>query len=187
MTMKKNKKPRVSSASRKLIALATMVALTASLPTAAFADKAVNPSVVSGAPSTAAATSSDSAASQPASGDDASVKAEITKAKAIELARKYLSIPDAYTLQSSRLSTNMQENGLYIVWNLSFINKVNGKVKGTIEAGLDGTTGELLSYYSSTDNSNAKPSYPPKVNREKATGVALAFLNKIRARLREAS
>ncbi|WP_160394848.1 S-layer homology domain-containing protein [Paenibacillus sp. MMS18-CY102] len=185
MSLKKNKKPRVSSASRKLIALATMVALTASLPAAAFADKSVNSSVASGSPSTPATTTSTSGSAtadpaQPASSEGVEVaEAAITKAKAVELARKYLAIPDGYTLQSSRLSTDLQENGLYIVWNLSFVNKINGKVKGSINAGLDGTTGELLSYYSSIDNPNAKPSYPPKVNREKASEVALAFLNNV--------
>ncbi|WP_164779599.1 S-layer homology domain-containing protein [Paenibacillus kobensis] len=176
MTKLKRSKPRVSSASKKVIAFATAAALTLSIPAAVFADKAVAVPTAG-----AAAPASDGAVTTTAV-NTSQVEASIAKDKAVSIARGLLAIPDTYTLQSASLSTNISTDAtVYSVWNLSFVYKVDGKSKGSISASLDANSGELTGYNSYTDNPNAKPVYPPKVNREQAVTVAQSFIKKAAA------
>jgi len=110
------------------------------------------------------------------------MKASISKDKAIAIARSLLAIPDTYKLQSASLSAGVRVDAtLYSVWGLSFTYKVDGKTKGSINASLDANTGELVSYDTYADNPNAKPAYPPKVNREQSVKVAESFIKKVAA------
>ncbi len=170
------KKP-TSSKPRQVIAFVTAAALTLSIPTAVFADKAVSVSVVN-------ETSPMSDAAVTGTIDTSQIEASITKDKAISSARQLLEIPDTFVVDYAGLSIGTRIDApLYSIWNLSFVYKVNGKLKGSISASLDANTGDLISYSSFVDNPNAKPVYPPKVNRANAVKAAKSFIQKVAAPL----
>lgn len=153
-----------------LLALSAAVALTAAVPGAVHADKAVSSSGT-------IAVDSSSSSSSIAKPEGAPVKTTITKEQAEALVRGYFKIPDEYKLQSVNLFTRSDWNQQRNMWNLSFQYKLNGKQRGGIDASVDADSGVLLGYNSYIDNPNAKPAYPLKVNREKAREIALTFIN----------
>jgi hypothetical protein len=162
---------------KRLLTLAAVLALTAVMPMSAFAEQGAGSGAYSSSGRTPLADQAASAAQ--ADTEATPVKAAITKEKAAELARTAFKIPKEYTLQNASLNTGMLANGKRSIWNLSFIKKVNGKQKGSIDAGIEAQSGEPLSYSVYEDNPGYKPSYPPKVDREKAEALALTFSKQI--------
>ncbi|CAH1193528.1 hypothetical protein PAECIP111893_00485 [Paenibacillus plantiphilus] len=160
MMSKRNKRKK-----HWLLALSAAVALTAAVPSVVQADKANSGRAVIDSGSNVGKT------------EGAAVKTTITKEKAEALVRGYVKIPDEYKLQSVNLYTRSDWNQQRNMWNLSFIYKLNGKQRGSIEASIDADSGVLLGYKSYIDNPNAKPAYPLKVNRDKAREIALTFVS----------
>ncbi|WP_175533039.1 S-layer homology domain-containing protein [Paenibacillus catalpae] len=154
---------------KKLVALAAAVMLTSSLPAAAFAESANIPA--------AAAASGDAAVSD--GGMDVPAAVKVSKEKAESLARQMVKIPKEYTLQGASLSADALAGGKRSVWGLDFVYKVNGKNKGSIYVRLNADNGQLLDYSTYLDNPSAKPTYPLKVEREKAQQIAYSFLSDI--------
>ncbi|NIK71098.1 S-layer homology domain-containing protein [Paenibacillus sp. BK720] len=156
---------------KKLVALATAVMLTSSLPAAAFAESADKPAASAVSASGDAAGSDGSAV--------APVNVKVTKEKAESLARQTVSIPKEYALQGASLSSDTLAGGKRSVWSLDFVYKVNGKNKGSIHVRLNADTGQLLDYGTYLDNPSAKPTYPLKVEREAAQKIAYSFLSEV--------
>ncbi|UVI29976.1 S-layer homology domain-containing protein [Paenibacillus spongiae] len=161
-----------------LVALSTAVALSAVVPAAAYADKTA-PGVQAGA--------GDSSSDLPIKTEvTAPVNTAITKEKAIALAKSYVSVPEDYKLQNVSLNSRLDiTNTKRNVWNLSFVKTVNGKHKGSIEVSLDADNGDMLGFNTYIDDPGAKPSYPLKVDREKAQEVALFFIAKMSPKLKD--
>jgi len=162
------------SSKRMAIALSAAVALTSVLPSAAFADKAIPGS-----------TSAAQGGASIDAGESAPVNAVVSKEKAVELAKQYVSVPDEFKLQSVNLYNRNDLTSKRSVWSLSFVKRVNGKHKGSIDVSIDADRGDLLEFNTYVDEPGAKPSYPLKVNREKAGEVALSFIAKISPKLKD--
>jgi|GEM_PF-360768 len=167
-------KKRIGKATAILIT-ATMLA--AMLPAAAFAEKAgegVTDSM------SIEASSDQASAAEPAQDPQSNEakSASITKTKAEELARKYVNIPEEYTLQGANLSADRLIKGTRNVWGLSFVKRVNGQHMGNIYVGIHADNGQLMSYnyYNAADT---KPSYPLKVERDGAESVAASFISEV--------
>lgn len=183
-TMSNKNKKRAKLHSRKLVALATATALTLSLPAGAFAATNVAVPVsasVAGAGSTADSSASTAEGLPTTNATNAEVDVAITKSQAIALAQKYVSIPETYKLQSASLSSSFRSSGQYSVWSLSYTYQVKERTLGNINVTIDAGNGELIGYNSYTDDSNVKPVYPPKVDRDQATKVAQSFIAKVAA------
>lgn len=106
--------------------------------------------------------------------------ASITKAKAEELARKYVNIPEEYVLQGANLSSDRLIKGIRNIWGLSFVKRVNNKQTGSIYVGIHADNGQLINY-SFHNAVDTKPSYPLKVERDVAETVAEAFISEVAA------
>ncbi|RJE85551.1 S-layer homology domain-containing protein [Paenibacillus sp. 1011MAR3C5] len=113
--------------------------------------------------------------------DQAMEKGSIDKAQAEKLLRQYINIPSDYKLQSSNSSSIKKHKGSSPVWGMEFVKTVNGKRQGSIYASIDADSGQLLSFESYTNQANAKPVYPLKVNREAAQKLAADFISEIAA------
>jgi len=144
----------------RLAAMLATTMLLGTFPAAAFADKAAS----SGTSSNEVTTS------------NMTEVVKITKEKAEELARKAVSIPREYALQSINLSMDFQFSGKRNVWRLEFTKKVNGNHQGSISIQLHADTGQLLYFNAYENNVSAKPSYPLKVDRTEAKEIALKFI-----------
>jgi hypothetical protein len=113
---------------------------------------------------------------------DAGVAAEpkISKEKALELAKTYITLPEGYTLQSVNLNTYPINSGIAApTWNLSFIKKVKEQQLGNISITINGMNGKLTGYYFSDNDPDHKPSYPPKVNYQGAKAAAAQWIAKL--------
>lgn len=162
---------------KKLVTLAAAVMLTSSMPASVFAESADKPAV------SAVSVSGDAAVTNVSS--DAPVDVKVSKEKAESLARQLVSIPKDYTLQGASLSTDTLAGGKRSVWGMDFVYKVNGKSKGSIYVRLNADNGQLLDYSAYLDNPNAKPTYPLKVERDKAQQIAYSFLSTVAAKYKD--
>jgi hypothetical protein len=107
-------------------------------------------------------------------------EAKISKEKALELAKTYITIPAGYTLQSVNLNTYSTSMGKNTpTWNLSYTKKIMDMNYGNMNITINGTTGKLTSYYFGENDPDRKPSYPPKVNYEGAKAAATKWMAKI--------
>ncbi|MBH5320534.1 S-layer homology domain-containing protein [Paenibacillus sp. GSMTC-2017] len=106
-------------------------------------------------------------------------KEDLSKEEAEKLFRQYVNIPKDYVLQSSRYGSARLAKGVQTTWSMDFVKRVNSKHIGSIYVTMSAKTGQLLNYNSYTDNPNAKPSYPLKVNRADAQKLATAFIDQI--------
>ncbi|MFF2889889.1 S-layer homology domain-containing protein [Paenibacillus sp. NPDC057967] len=162
---------------RKAVALSLAAAMLASLcsvPVASAdntAAKAATENVASG----------NTASNDADNKDRASAKGSIDKAQAEKLLRQYINIPSDYKLQSASSSSIKKQKGSIPVWGMEFVKTVSGKRLGSIYASLHADSGQLLSFESYTDQTNAKPVYPLKVNREAAQKLAADFISEIAA------
>jgi hypothetical protein len=112
--------------------------------------------------------------------DQAEVK--ISKEKALELARTYITLPEGYTLQSVNLNTYPTSAGVGTpTWNLNFAKKVKDAYYGNINMTINGTNGKLMNYNFSDNDPDHKPSYPPKVDYQGAKEAAAEWMTKINA------
>lgn len=156
-----------------LVTLATVIALTGTIPNAAFAER-LAPSATVTATNEVAEPSSESP-----------VNARITKEKADELSRSIVSIPKEYTLQNANYQTLALYSGKQGSWSLSYVLRKNNKVLGTINTRINADTGELITYYNYVNDPNRKPVYPPKVDREQAQEVAASFISAVGSAYKE--
>ncbi|NHN29060.1 S-layer homology domain-containing protein [Paenibacillus agricola] len=108
-------------------------------------------------------------------------EAKITKEQAIELAKSYVAIPDGYVVQSVNLSSNGMgiDSNKIIYWNISFTKLVEGKSIGNMNVTINGVSGRLLDYSSYSNDPNVKPSYPPKVDYQRAKEIAAQWIAKL--------
>lgn len=157
---------------QRLIAFVALVAITSSVPTAAFA----NGAKVTIDRQTTLADSISGEGSM-----DSAVNVSVSKDKAEKLARERVSIPKEYTLQGASLAVSVLAQGKRNVWGLDFVKKVNGKHKGSIYVQIDADGGQLLSFSSYIDNPSSKPTYPLKVERSAAQDIAVSFMKQIAA------
>ncbi|WP_168121364.1 S-layer homology domain-containing protein [Paenibacillus sp. HB172176] len=118
------------------------------------------------------------AAGIPEESGDAS-EAKISKEQAEKLIRQYVSVPKEYVLQNTSYGSYKLVNGEQNRWSMDFVKRVNGKQTGSINASIDADSGQLLSFYSYTNNPNAKPTYPLEVDREAAKGLAETFISQV--------
>lgn len=103
----------------------------------------------------------------------------ITRERAEQLMRQYMSIPEEYKLQSSSYSGQKLFKGERKVWRMDFMKTVNGKNLGSIYASIDAASGQLLSFESYSNEPGGAATYPLKVNREAAKELALDFIEEI--------
>jgi len=154
--MKKGYKP-------KMAAVLASAMLAGTLPAVAYAESAPGASPISSSIKLS----------------ETNTKVAVDKSKAEELARKYVSIPKEYTLQSSSLSMDFATSGKRNVWWLEFVKKANGKHLGSISIQIHADTGQLLHFSTYVNDSSSKPSYPLKVERDEAKEIALKFIANI--------
>ncbi|WP_270166386.1 S-layer homology domain-containing protein [Paenibacillus sp. SYP-B4298] len=147
-----------------LVTLATVIALTGTIPSAAFADRIA----------TTATVSTEHNVAEPSS--ESPVNAKITKEKADELSRKIVSIPKEYTLQNANYQTSALYSGKQGSWSMSYVLRKNNKSLGTINTRINADTGELIYYTNYNNDPTRKPSYPPKADREQAQEIASSFI-----------
>lgn len=159
---------------RKAVALSVAAAMLAglcSVPYASANNEAAKAATEKASGSTA---SSDSGTK-----DNGAAKGSIDKAQAEKLLRQYISIPSEYKVQSSSSTTVKKHKGSVPVWSIEFVKTVNGKRLGTIYASLDANSGQLLGFETYNDQTNVKPVYPLKVNRDAAQKLAAGFISEI--------
>lgn len=133
-----------------------------------------------GTPGIAAGGGSSSAAEEPAKAGAADpVKAAISKEAADKLARELLHIPVEYKLTSSSYSTSRFGTAQRSIWYLNYEQFTNNKRVGTINVGIDGSSGELVQYNTYLNDPTRTPTYPPAVDRDAAEALALDFIRSI--------
>ncbi|OXM84303.1 S-layer homology domain-containing protein [Paenibacillus rigui] len=110
----------------------------------------------------------------------AQVDPQITKEQAIAAAKKYIQIPDGYTLESVNLNSYMLRNGKNIPsWNLNFVKRVKDQYYGSINMTVNGLNGKLTGYSMNDNDPAHKPSYPPKADYKAAKEIAAAWILKM--------
>lgn len=114
-----------------------------------------------------------------AAGQSESEAGSITRERAEQLMRQYISIPEEYKLQSSSYSGQKLFKGERKVWRMDFMKTVNGKNLGSIYASIDAASGQLLSFDSYSNEPGGAATYPLKVDREAAKKLALDFIEEI--------
>ncbi|UJF33557.1 S-layer homology domain-containing protein [Paenibacillus hexagrammi] len=111
---------------------------------------------------------------------NADLEPTITKDKALELAKTYITIPEGYTLQSANLNSYYMMNGHNVpAWNLNFSKKVKDQYYGNINVTINGMDGTLTGYNMNDSDPDHKPSYPPKVDFTGAKAIASAWIEKV--------
>ncbi|WP_240344001.1 S-layer homology domain-containing protein [Paenibacillus sp. SYP-B3998] len=116
----------------------------------------------------------------PVQGDGKTLEASITKERAIELAKTYITIPTGYTLQSVSLNSYYANTGRnYPTWNINYAKKVKDQYYGSLNVSIHGLDGTLLSYSMNDNDPELKASYPPKVDYKAAKDVAAAWIAKV--------
>ncbi|MEW9699309.1 S-layer homology domain-containing protein [Paenibacillus sp. SI8] len=116
----------------------------------------------------------------PAQGDGKQLETNITKERAMELAKSYVTIPADYSLQSVSLNSQYASYGRnYPTWNLNYIKKVKDQNYGYLNISINGTDGSLTSYSLNGNDPDHKPSYPPKVDYKGAKELASAWIAKV--------
>lgn len=180
---------RSGSKRRKTVAAAVAAAMLATswaLP--ASADKATETPAAAGAAAEGSAGNAGSGGSAGAgTSTDATGKSDekpaagaMSKEQAEKLLRQYVNIPKDYALQSATSGTSKLANGARSYWSLDFVKKANGKQLGSIHASLDAESGQLLSFNEYTNQGKGgAPTYPLKVNREAAIGLAETFIGQV--------
>lgn len=102
-------------------------------------------------------------------------KTNISKEKAIEIAKKAFPIPKEFIQQNVEFQSNWWGNGV-AAWIIQW-DRQNPPNYGHFQIVVDAATGSVLNI-DMYDNSNQKPSYPPKVDMTKAKDIALDFIQK---------
>ncbi|CAG7629125.1 hypothetical protein PAESOLCIP111_03072 [Paenibacillus solanacearum] len=116
--------------------------------------------------------------------DPAEVK--ISKDQAIELAKKYIAIPEGYVLNSINLNSGGYPYGQAGAnWSMNFSKTVKDHYYGNISITIDGTDGRLTNYYMNENDPERKPSYPPKADYKAAKQIADDWIAKMNAGERE--
>lgn len=102
------------------------------------------------------------------------VKNILNGKEAEEKAREILNIEKKYKLQDQNLYKNYKNHDEYI-WDMYFVDEDEANNNSTINIGINGKSGELLSFYKSKNyNENDKVS----LNKEEALKLAKDYLNK---------
>ncbi|MFD0694061.1 S-layer homology domain-containing protein [Paenibacillus sp. GCM10027628] len=116
----------------------------------------------------------------PGQGDGKQLEASITKERALELAKTYVTIPTGFTLQSVSLNSYYGSGGRNVpTWNINYMKKVKDQYYGNLSVSINGMDGSLTSYSINDNDPDHKPSYPPKVDFKGAKDVASAWIAKV--------
>ncbi|CAG7657908.1 S-layer homology domain-containing protein [Paenibacillus allorhizosphaerae] len=118
----------------------------------------------------------------PDKGNTAPAEVKISKDHAIDLAKKYIAIPEGYVLNSINLNSNgypYGKNGSS--WSMNFSKTIKDHYYGNISITIDGTNGRLTNYYMNENDNDRKPSYPPKADYKAAKQIADAWIAKMNA------
>lgn len=104
----------------------------------------------------------------------------ISKERAIELAKTYISIPEGYVLQG----VNLNSYAVFGVkpvptWNLSYAKRVQDHDYGSINITINGINGKLTGYNYFNNDPAYKPSYPPTVDFQGAKEIASQWIDKM--------
>ncbi|WP_240762524.1 S-layer homology domain-containing protein [Paenibacillus thalictri] len=126
------------------------------------------------------ASASVSASVLPGKGSENVADAKISKDQALELAKKYVYIPEGYVLNSINLNSYGYPYGQSsLSWSLNFSKKVKEQFYGNISMTINANNGRLTSYYINENDPEFKPTYPPKTDFKGAKQIAAAWLDKM--------
>jgi hypothetical protein len=112
-------------------------------------------------------------------GEPQQADVKITKEQAIELTKKYVDLPEGFTLQSVSLNSYPVNGSNRSSWSLSFSKKVKDQSLGYLNVTINGTTGKLVDYSFNDNDPGHKPSYPPKVDYQGAKDIAAKWIAKL--------
>ncbi|MGG2196644.1 S-layer homology domain-containing protein [Paenibacillus sp.] len=152
---------------KKASSIAVASALLLTYAPLAWADEAASPSSSVGAP---------------AKGKEETLPSNvnITKERAIELAKSYIDLPEGYALQSVNLNAYAVFRQKPVpTWNLYYAKRSKDHDYGSINITINGLTGKLTGYSFYNNDPNYKPSYPPKVNFQGAKEIASQWIDKL--------
>jgi hypothetical protein len=112
-------------------------------------------------------------------GEPQQADVKITKEQAIELAKRYVDLPEGFALQSVSLNSYRINGSNRAAWNLSFSKKAKDQTLGYMNVTINGTTGKLVDYSFNDNDPGHKPSYPPKVDYQGAKDIAAKWIAKL--------
>ncbi|WP_072328362.1 MULTISPECIES: S-layer homology domain-containing protein [unclassified Paenibacillus] len=158
---------------KKAAPIAVASALLLSCAPHAWASEPVN-SATTSSPATGTA---DAISLPPGKGDAPIVEPTVTREQAIELAKKHITIPEGYTLQSVNLNSYSGDN--VPNWSLSYTRKIKEHYYSNINVSIHGLNGKLTAYNAYNADPDQKPSYPPKVDFQGAKSIADGWLKKL--------
>ncbi|MEK8126513.1 S-layer homology domain-containing protein [Paenibacillus filicis] len=128
----------------------------------------------------AATASTQSSLPFPGQQEGKTVEPTVTKEQAIELAKKYVTIPADYKLESASLNAFWGYAGQNIPsWSLNYTKKIKDHYYANINVSIHGLNGKLTGYNAYTADPEKKPSYPPKVDFQAAKNIADGWLKKL--------
>jgi hypothetical protein len=117
---------------------------------------------------------------KPTSSTETPVDTKISRDRAIELAKQYVTIPDDYKLQGVSYQSNVYTlNNSRGSWSISYMKQDQKQYYGNINVSVDSDSGKLLNYYINVNDPEKKPTFPPKVNLTQAKELALAYIAKM--------
>lgn len=103
------------------------------------------------------------------------IAGKISKEQAIEIASKFINIPNDYTQQSVNYQSNWYP-GSRTVWNINWNKERKNDSFGNISITVDAETGTVISMNRWENDFEQPPAYPPKFNWESARKVAEQFV-----------
>ncbi|MFE6794785.1 S-layer homology domain-containing protein [Paenibacillus chitinolyticus] len=111
---------------------------------------------------------------------------KVTKEQAVELAKKYVALPEGFSLQGANLSMSRGFGGKPAkTWNLNFSHKEKKDYYSYLSYSLDADSGALLGYNFSSKNPDSKPVYPPKTSLDQAKTIASDYIAKLSPELQK--
>ncbi|MCZ8516217.1 S-layer homology domain-containing protein [Paenibacillus filicis] len=129
---------------------------------------------------------SDASGGKAAGASEAPVDTKISRERAIELAKGYVTIPGDYKLQNvNNQSSFNPAGGSRGSWSLSFVKQDQNRYYGNISVSVDADTGKLLSFYLSKNEPDKKPVFPPKVQLAQAKQLVEEYIAAMKPELKD--
>lgn len=154
-----------------VIGISSMFLLAGALPAAAAVPAALNgasPAVTIAGPVAAGA-----------QGSQVNTDTKIKRDEAVELAKKFVQIPEGYQVDNVSLQSFGIMNGIEPMWSINFSKREAGKYYGSVSVGIHGNTGKLLQFNSYRNDPDKTPSYPPKTSLSAAKLAGENFIKSL--------